>query len=202
MKPSKRQTESNPTPDLATAAAAFQGGVQTLSDIAERLKRNPIDAITKDATGPGLGGLPFRIFSCGYFCGVIRTENPNRRTALLYHSKFHNNKQARAAIVEEMTEIADCLCFDILTYVPARDSKSNHARLLALGIGQNVGRAVVAPGRLAKSDLGDYRILVVDDVFNTGATLRKLWLNLLPQCPGHVDVLVYLKSRRWRRNFF
>lgn len=202
MKTSKRQTESNPPPNLATTLTAFRGGVETISEIAQRLKRNPIDLITTQAKRPVRGSVPIRVFACGFYCGVIRTENPNVRTRLLYASKFYNNKEARAAIVEEMTEIADCLCFDILTYAPAHDSKINHAKLLAVGIAQNVGRAVISPTRLAKSNLSNYRILVIDDVFNTGATLRKLWLKLLPCAPDHLDALVFLKSRRWRQNFF
>ena len=139
------------------------------------------------------------LYFCGYYEGLGRRENPNKRTRLLQNSKYHKNETARAEMVAEMLEtiLVERLRFDFITYAPKRDSDIDHARLLAVAIGKAVRCPVIGPSTLAKrKDLTLKRILLVDDVYTTGKTLTRLALQLLPHCPQKVIALVYLQSHQ------
>lgn len=86
------------------------------------------------------------------------------------------------------------LCSMVVTYAPSGNSGFAHARRLAELIACATRRELVAPSNFAKRNLTDKRILIVDDVLKTGATLRRLALRLVPNLPQNVQAIVYLKA--------
>src|SRR5262249_10841777 len=126
------------------------------------------------------------IYSCGYYEGVGRRDNPSPQTKLVLASKYHGDLSARNQIA---FETIDCirtnrLVPNLLTYALAKDSGIQHARMLAKAVGAALHLDVLAPSDFSKSDLSFFRILMIDDVCTTGKTMRALALRLLPNLPA------------------
>ena len=139
--------------------------------------------------------LDFPVHFIGWYRGNGLRMPHSRRTLLINRSKFQRDRRATERVLRELAAVAESLDFDVVCYPAHRDSGRQHARALARGLAGEFDCDVVGPSMLREVSLRGRKVLIVDDVMNTGRTLRRLHARLAPHNPREVWGLVYLVTR-------